>query len=84
MFSEAAEIALVASRKLILNFTRPHAITYTYHSFSRYLLDFPLGTAGAGVLFFLGRPSYFCDVFALTINMLLDVVLCSIAEYFYK
>ena len=42
MFSEVAEIALVAARLgqfqqrpktrviLILNFTRPHAITYTY------------------------------------------------------
>ena len=46
MFSEVAEIALVAARLgqfqqlpktrviLILNFTRPHAITYTYHVYN--------------------------------------------------
>ena len=45
MFSEVAEITLVAARLgqfqqllkrrviLILNFTRPHAITYTNHHF---------------------------------------------------
>ena len=50
MFSEVAEIALVAARLgqfqqlpttrviLILNFTRPHAITYTYTYIHTYKL----------------------------------------------
>ena len=49
MFSEVAEIALVAARLgqfqqllktrviLILNFTRPHAITYTNRVFTKFV-----------------------------------------------